>query len=290
MNNHEGNKYSRKFNFPSRRPIVIYRLTPVYTRVDIIYRPLDTPCTAPSMISHSWKRARFSSRARNNTTSENVCHIRENNSMNIKGVRATTVLSIQQFIKMESRKSIYDQWKPSSLLKKLNNNAHRKKGLIKEKKKLLQSTWIHVSKSRKRMQRGGIQIDHQGAASESKKESEGRGNKYRVWMVSERPSKRQSRCFLSSFAMPSLRTGLVVTRVQPSSTNKGGRGNDERAEREREKGGTGRSTVLSSIKKRHRPPPGNRCTIPSRIKSKNKIIGKRRNSASTGCPFGGSSR
>lgn len=189
---------------------------------------------------------------------------------------------------MESRKSIYDQWK--SLLKKLNNNAHRKKGLIKEKKKLLQSTWIHVSKSRKRMQRGGIQIDHQGAASESKKESEGRGNKYRVWMVSERPSKRQSRCFLSSFAMPSLRTGLVVTRVQPSSTNKGGRGNDERAEREREKGGTGRSTVLSSIKKRHRPPPGNRCTIPSRIKSKNKIIGKRRNSASTGCPFGGSSR
>lgn len=87
------------------------------------------------------------------------------------------------------------------------------------------------------MQRGGIQIDHQEAASESKKESEGRGNKYRVWMVSERPSKRQSRCFLSSFAMPSLRTGLVVTRVQPSSTNKGGRGNDERAERERERKG-----------------------------------------------------
>lgn len=87
------------------------------------------------------------------------------------------------------------------------------------------------------MQRGGIQIDHQGAASESKKESEGRGNKYRVWMVSERPSKRQSRCFLSCFAMPSLRTGLVVTRVQPSSTNKGGRGNDERAERERERKG-----------------------------------------------------
>lgn len=74
---------------------------------------------------------------------------------------------------------------------------------------------------------------------------------------------------------------------------KGGRRNDERAVRERErKGGpvvprfylVSRSAIdrrQATVARSHRGP---------RIKSKNKIIGKRRNSASTGCPFGGSSR
>lgn len=167
------------------------------------------------------------------------------------------------------------------------------------KKKLLQSTSQEEPsqnlEKKKKIQRG-IQIDHRGGKRIEKGKRRGAAiNIGSGWFrrVERRPSKRQSPLLLSSFAMPSLRTGLVVTRVQPSA-NKEGRRNDERTERERERGGgTGRSTVLSSIKKRHRPPPGNRCTIPSRtprIKSKNKIIGKRRNSASTGCPFAGSSR
>lgn len=88
-----------------------------------------------------------------------------------------------------------------------------------------------VPKSRKKKKKiiqRGIQIDHRGGKRIEKGKRRGAAiNIGSGWFrrVERRPSKRQSPLLLSSFAMPSLRTGLVVTRVQPSA-NKEGRGGE----------------------------------------------------------------
>lgn len=127
------------------------------------------------------------------------------------------------------------------------------------------------------------------------------------------PSKRQSRWSSSLADAIFCAHGLAVTRVRPARQKKrdgereavvhicwrerkGKRREKEeewngRVKRRARKRATGRSMVLSSIKKRHRL--GRQAAVVRshrgrRIKSKNKIIGKRRNSASAGCSFGGS--